>query len=104
MACALGESDVLLLCWHSHRLKLGDSRFTTAPSATAPRRACLARNLFLAAFSSRSSTKPQEGQTGVRTDRRFSTRAPQPLQSWLVEASATNTTCLAAYAAVEPRM
>jgi len=39
-------------------------------SATAPRRACPARSMLLAAFSSRSNTSPPVGcgQTGVRAD------------------------------------
>ena len=40
--------------------------------------------MFSAAFSSRSITSPQEGQTWVRTERLFGTRSPQPEQSWLV--------------------
>src|SRR5262245_41949175 len=40
--------------------------------------------MFLTAFASRSSTSPQEGQTCIRTERLFCTRAPHPLQSWLV--------------------
>src|SRR5262245_48702294 len=52
--------------------------------------------MFLAAFWSRSSTSPQAGHTWVRTLKLFCTRAPQPLQSWLVEAGSTNTTRLPA--------
>src|SRR5262249_24977457 len=36
-----------------------------------------AARIFSAAFSSRSSTSPQEGQTWVRIDRVFLTRKPQ---------------------------
>src|SRR5215472_10580822 len=47
--------------------------------------------MVTAAFSSRSRTSPQDGQTWVRTDRLFAPRCLQrlpagttPLQSWLV--------------------
>jgi hypothetical protein len=40
--------------------------------------------MLRAAFSSRSMTSPQEVQTWVRTLKLLGTRAPQPLQSWLV--------------------
>src|SRR5260221_11985824 len=63
-----------------------DSRSSDAATATPPRRARPALSMFLAAFSSRSSTSPHSGfgQTWVRMDRLLRTRLPQPLQSWLV--------------------
>jgi hypothetical protein len=81
MVClCCGKPGILTL----PRLKPGDSRFFAAAYATAPRRACPARSMFFAAFSSRSKTNPQAGQTWVRTLRLLGTRSPQPLQSWLV--------------------
>src|SRR5262249_45627679 len=69
-----------------------DARFTTAATATAPRRAGPARTIVLAAFSSRSSTSLQWGPTGVRTERRLGRRSPQPLPCWLGNAGGTATT------------
>src|SRR5215472_18713211 len=67
--------------------------------------------MLRAAFWSRSSTSPQEGQTWVRTDRLFATRCVQrlpsgntPLQFWLVYAGGTATTHLPAYAALLVRL
>src|SRR5215469_6928111 len=60
--------------------------------------------MFLAAFSSRSNIRPQEGQTWVRTERLFSTCSPHLLQSWLVYAGGTATTRRPAHAALPSRM
>src|SRR5215469_17472205 len=89
------------------------SRFIPAAPANAgtPRRRCPRHTMVLAAFSSRSNTSPQDGQTWVRTDRLVATRCVQrlpsgntPLQSWLVYWAGTATTRLPAYAALLSRM
>ena len=58
--------------------------------------------MFLAAFSSRSKIRPHDGHTCVRTDKLFSTRLPQPLQSWDVYAGSTASARLPAHAS-EPQ-
>jgi len=57
--------------------------------------------MFRAAFSSRSSTSPQQGQTWVRTLKDLSMRSPQPLHSWLVYCAGTATTRFPAHAGVK---
>src|SRR5258708_7752529 len=79
------------------------SRFNAPAIAGTPRRRCPRHWLVLAAFASRSNTSPQEGQTWVRTLRRLGTRAPQPLQSWVVNAEATASARFPAHAALYAR-
>src|SRR5258708_29543691 len=57
--------------------------------------------MFLAAFASRSNTRPQDGQQWVRTLRVLGTRSPQPEQSWLVYAGLTASTRFPAHAALK---
>jgi hypothetical protein len=51
------------------RTNAGDSRFLAAAYATAPRRACPALSMFLAALWSRCRLVPQWGQVCHRTER-----------------------------------
>src|SRR5215469_11836319 len=70
--------------------------------------------MLSAAFSSRSSTSSQDGQTWVRTDRLLATRSRQRLpsgntpntlrQAWLVYWAGTAITHLPASAALHVRM
>src|SRR5262245_53664501 len=60
--------------------------------------------MFRAAFTSRSNTSPQDGQTWGRTESLFWMRAPQPLQSCDVYAGGTASTRLPAHAALQARM
>jgi hypothetical protein len=66
------------------RLKPGDSRFSAAAYATAPRRASPALSMFLAALWSRCRLVPQSGQECQRTDKPLETVTPQPAHVWLV--------------------
>ena len=66
------------------RMNAGDARFSAAAYATAPRRLCPSRSIFLAALWSRCRLVPQSGQECQRTDKPFLTTTPQPEQVWLV--------------------
>src|SRR5215831_9354612 len=70
-----------------------------APDGSAP-----SRSMFRAAFSSRSSIKPQLVQTWVGTDRLVYIRSPQPLQSCVVYAEGIASTRLPAHAALQARI
>jgi len=59
--------------------------------------------MVLAACASRSSTRPQAGQTGVRTQRLVWIRAPPPEQSWRVDAGVTASTRVPAHAVLPGR-
>src|SRR6266700_397394 len=48
--------------------------------------------MFLAAFSSRSSSQPHSGHECHRTVRSWETSEPQPLQAWVVLCGETLTT------------
>src|SRR5215472_12942125 len=67
------------------RLKAGDARFLAAAYATAPRRLCPSRSMFLAALWSRCRRVPQVGQECHRTERPLETSSPHlgPEQRWL---------------------
>jgi hypothetical protein len=80
------------------------SRFVPAGIPASPRRRCPRHWIFRAAFSSRSSMRPQCIQTWVRTLKDFSTRSPQPEQSCDVDAGSTASTRLPAHAALRARM
>jgi hypothetical protein len=84
-ATQLAYRDALNYLTHP-RLKPGDARFCAAAYATAPRRLCPSLSMFLAALWSRWRLVPQSGQECQRTDKLLATRAPQPEQTWLVNA------------------
>src|SRR5262249_47801804 len=65
-------------------LSSSGSLSTPVPKGGAP-----ARKIFLAAFTSRSSTRPQEGQRWVRTDRLFWTYVPQRWHCCVVRRAGT---------------
>jgi hypothetical protein len=79
------------------------SRFLAPATAGTPRRRCPRQWMFRAAFASRSSTRSQDGQTWVRTERLFRIRSPQPLQSCEVYAGLTASTRLPAHAVLQAR-
>jgi hypothetical protein len=60
--------------------------------------------MFLAALWSRCRLVPQSGQVCQRTDKPFTTMAPQPEHVWLVNAGMTATTERSAHAALKLRM
>ncbi len=96
IALAVGQSGVLTL----PRLKPGDSRFLAATYATAPRRFCPNRSIFLAALWSLCRLVPHSGQVCQRMDKPLETTTPQPEHVWLVNAGLTAITERPAHAAL----
>src|SRR5262249_41953207 len=86
------------------RMNAGDSRFSDAAYATAPRRLCPSRSKFLAALWFRCRLVPHSGQECQRTDKPLETSTPQPEQIWLVSAGGTAMARFPAYAALKARM
>src|SRR5271157_822412 len=82
----------VLVC-ASRGVKAGASR-------ARPRDSSPSLKILFAAFSSRSITRPQTGQTCTRTDSDFSTIVPQPEHIWDVLRGSTDTTTRPAFPAL----